>query len=82
MKVNLYEKYKKEVVPALQKELGYKNVMQVPKIKKVVLNAGIGRFVKEPRYIDNVENTLGKVRSLKNTYLFLHPQRGIANHFR
>ena len=65
MKVNLYEKYKKEVVPALQKELGYKNVMQVPKIKKVIINAGIGRFVKEPRYIDNVENTLTKITGQK-----------------
>ena len=65
MKINLYEKYKKEVVPALQKELGYKNIMQVPKIKKVVLNAGIGRFLKEPRYIDNVENTLSKITGQK-----------------
>ncbi len=65
MKVNLYEKYKKEVVPALQKELGYKNVMQAPKIKKVILNAGIGRFIKEPRFIDNVENTLSKITGQK-----------------
>ncbi|KKR35141.1 MAG: 50S ribosomal protein L5 [Candidatus Magasanikbacteria bacterium GW2011_GWA2_40_10] len=65
MKVNLYEKYKKEVVPALQKEFGYRNVMQAPKIKKVVINAGIGRFVKEPRYIDNVENTLSKISGQK-----------------
>ena len=65
MKVNLYEKYKKEVVPALQKELGYENIMQVPKIKKVVINAGIGRFVKEPRFIDNVENTLTKITGQK-----------------
>src|SRR3989338_9988941 len=65
MKVNLYEKYKKEVVPALQKELGFKNAMQAPKIKKVILNAGIGRFVKEARYIDNVENTLSKISGQK-----------------
>ena len=65
MSVNLYEKYKKEVVPALQKELGFKNAMQAPKIKKVILNAGIGRFVKEPRYIDNVENTLAKITGQK-----------------
>jgi large subunit ribosomal protein L5 len=65
MQVNLYEKYKKEIVPALQKELGLKNVMQVPKIKKVVLNAGIGRFVKEPRFIENVENTLTKISGQK-----------------
>jgi large subunit ribosomal protein L5 len=65
MSVNLYERYKKEIVPALMKELSLANVMQVPKIKKVVLNAGIGRFVKEPRFIDNVENTLSKISGQK-----------------
>lgn len=65
MSVNLYEKYKKEIVPALQKELSLKNVMQVPKIKKVVINAGIGRFVKEPRFIDNVESTIAKITGQK-----------------
>ncbi len=65
MQVNLYEKYKKEIVPALKKELGLKNVMQVPKIQKIVLNAGIGRFVKEPRFIENVENTLTKISGQK-----------------
>ncbi len=65
MKVNLYETYKKEIVPALQKEFGFKNVMQVPKLKKVVINAGIGRFVKEPRFIDNVEANLTKITGQK-----------------
>ena len=65
MSVILYEKYKKEIVPALMKELSLKNVMEVPKIKKVVLNAGIGRFVKEPRFIDNVEATLSKISGQK-----------------
>ena len=65
MSVNLYEKYKKEIAPALQKELGYKNVMQVPKVKKVVVNAGIGRFVKEARFIDNVESTISKITGQK-----------------
>lgn len=65
MTVNLYEKYKKEIVPAMQKEFGFKNVMQVPKLKKLVLNAGIGRFVKEPRFIENVEATLSKITGQK-----------------
>ncbi|MEK7212827.1 MAG: 50S ribosomal protein L5 [Patescibacteria group bacterium] len=65
MKANLYEKYKKEVAPALQKELGFKNVMQVPKISKVVLNCGVGRFVKETGFIDNVEKTLNKITGQK-----------------
>ena len=38
----LKEKYQKEVVPALAKEFGYKNVMAVPKIEKVVVNMGLG----------------------------------------
>ncbi|PIT87958.1 MAG: 50S ribosomal protein L5 [Candidatus Magasanikbacteria bacterium CG10_big_fil_rev_8_21_14_0_10_40_10] len=66
---NLYKKYKKEVVPALQKELGLKNIMQVPKITKVVLNVGVGRFVKDKAMLDNVENTLLKItgqRPIKN----------------
>lgn len=62
---NLYEKYKKEVVPALMKEHGFKNIMDVPKISKVVLNVGVGRFVKEPNYIENVEKNLTKITGQK-----------------
>lgn len=65
MKLNLYEKYKKEVVPALKKELNLKSVMQVPKISKVVINVGVGRFLKESGYIDNVEKTLLKITGQK-----------------
>ncbi len=38
----LKKKYQDEIIPALQKEFGYKNVMQVPRIEKVVLNMGVG----------------------------------------
>ena len=62
---SLYEQYKKEVVPALKKELGLKNVNQVPKIAKVVVNAGIGRFVKEANFIDNVEKNLTRITGQK-----------------
>ncbi len=62
---NLYQRYKKEIVPALKKELGLKNAMQVPKVTKVVVNAGIGRFVKESGYIENVEKTLSKITGQK-----------------
>jgi large subunit ribosomal protein L5 len=65
MQNNLYAKYKKTVVPALMKEFGYKNVMQAPKVNKVVINAGIGRFIKEPHYIENVESTLSKISGQK-----------------
>jgi large subunit ribosomal protein L5 len=42
---SLSEKYKKEVVPAMMKKFGYKNVMAVPSIKKVVLNSSFGKAV-------------------------------------
>lgn len=41
-KNRLYEKYKTEIVPALIKEFGYKNVNEVPKLEKIVLNMGLG----------------------------------------
>lgn len=63
--MSFYQTYKKSVVPAIQKELGLKNVMQVPKINKVIINAGIGRFIKEANFIDNVEKTLTKITGQK-----------------
>ena len=43
----LKEKYQKDVVPALTKEFGYKNVMAVPQIQKVVVNMGLGEATVE-----------------------------------
>ena len=63
--MTLYEKYKKEAVPALKEKLHLKNVMEVPRIKKVVINAGIGRFVKESGFIENVEKSLTKITGQK-----------------
>ena len=40
----LQEKYKKEVIPVLRAKFGYKNIMSVPKIEKVVVNVGVGRI--------------------------------------
>ncbi len=65
MTMNLYQTYKKEIVPALKQELKLKSVMQVPKISKIVINVGVGRFVKDAGYIDNVEKTLLKITGQK-----------------
>src|SRR3989304_10039085 len=43
--IRLREKYQKEVVPALMKKFGYKNIRAVPKIEKVVLNTGFGKQI-------------------------------------
>ncbi len=42
MTPRLKDKYAKEVIPALQQEFGYKNIMQVPRLEKVVINMGVG----------------------------------------
>ena len=61
----LYTTYKKTVVPAMQKELGYKNVMQVPRVIKVTLNVGYGRHAKEAAFIERVEATLKAISGQK-----------------
>src|SRR3989344_2752680 len=47
---NLQEKYQKDVIPAMRAKFGYKNVMSVPKIKKVVINVGVGRIRDEKQH--------------------------------
>lgn len=46
------EKYQTEVVPALMERFGYKNVMEVPKFDKVVLNIGVGEAVQDPKALE------------------------------
>ncbi len=48
----LKEFYKKEVVPAMMKQFGYKNIMEVPRIEKIVINMGVGQAVQEPKLLD------------------------------
>lgn len=48
----LRERYAKEIVPALQKRFGIKNVMQIPRLEKVVLNMGVGRAIQEAKLLD------------------------------
>jgi Ribosomal protein L5 len=50
--IRLRDKYRAEVVPALQKEFGYKNIMAVPKVKKVVVNMGLGEATSNAKVVD------------------------------
>ncbi len=54
----LYELYKNEVVPKLMKEFGYKSIMEVPKLHKVVLNMGVGEAVQNIKVLDNAVEEL------------------------
>lgn len=49
----LQEKYLKEVVPALTEKFGYKNVMQLPKVSKIVINMGVGDAVGNSKALDS-----------------------------
>ena len=61
----LKEKYQKDVVPALQKEFGYKNVMAVPKIEKVVVNMGLGEATSNAKIIDTGADELARITGQK-----------------
>jgi len=54
----LSKKYAGEIVPALMKEFGYKSVMQVPKLSKIVINQGIGQAVADKKLIDLAQEEL------------------------
>ena len=57
--------YKKNVVPALTKEFGYKNVMAVPKINKVSVNIGLGEATQNPKLMDGAVNELSAIAGQK-----------------
>lgn len=61
----LHQRYKKKIIPSLQKKFSLSNVMQVPKLDKVVLNMGVGRAVQEPKLIDEAVMTLKSISGQK-----------------
>jgi large subunit ribosomal protein L5 len=61
----LKEVYKKEVVPALIKQFGYKSTMQVPRLSKIVLNMGVGEAVSDKKILDNAVGDLTKLSGQK-----------------
>jgi large subunit ribosomal protein L5 len=63
--IRLRDKYRAEVVPALQKEFGYKNIMAVPKVKKVVVNMGLGEATSNAKVVDTGAEELGKITGQK-----------------
>ncbi|MFQ5455929.1 MAG: 50S ribosomal protein L5 [Nitrospirota bacterium] len=50
----LKDRYRKEIIPMLMEELSYKNVMQVPKLDKIVINVGMGEAVNNVKLLDSV----------------------------
>lgn len=61
----LKQKYEKEVIPGLKSRFGYSNVMEIPKITKVVINMGVGDATQDAKAIDSAVNDLMAISGQK-----------------
>lgn len=73
----LKEKYTAEVAPALMKQFGYKSVMQIPKIDKVVVNVGCGEARENSKVLENVVGDLSQITGQKP--VITRARKSIAN---
>lgn len=73
----LREIYDKEIAPALQKKFGYKNVMQIPKLDKIVVNMGVGEAKENSKVLEQAANDLSIITGQKPVYT--KAKKSIAN---
>ena len=74
---NLKAKYQAEVAPALMQKFGYKSVMQIPKIDKIVINVGCGEARENAKVLDNVVGDLTKITGQKA--IITKAKKSVAN---
>ena len=77
MNPRLHERYQQEVVPALTKEFNYQNVMQVPRVDKIVLNIGLGEALQNAKSIDAAVGDLTAIAGQKP--VVTRAKKSIAN---
>ncbi|MBD5277115.1 MAG: 50S ribosomal protein L5 [Bacteroides sp.] len=65
MTATLKKDYNERIVPALEKEFGYSTVMQVPKLKKIVINQGLGEATQDKKIIETAINELTAITGQK-----------------
>ncbi len=61
----LKERYFKQVVPMMMKEFGYKNIMEVPRLVKVVVNVGVGEAIQNPKALDATVRDIATITGQK-----------------
>ncbi|MBL7156880.1 MAG: 50S ribosomal protein L5 [Candidatus Omnitrophica bacterium] len=61
MTPRLFERYKKEIVPKMMEKFGFKNTLEVPHIKKVVVNVGLGEAVQDKKLLDGVMKEMAEI---------------------
>ena len=65
MTARLLERYRKEIVPAMQQKFSYKTPMQVPVIKKIVINMGVGEAIADVKILDKAREELAAITGQK-----------------
>jgi len=73
----LKDKYREDVVPAMMKEFGYKNVMQVPRLEKITLNIGLGEATQNIKLLDTAVVELAAIAGQKP--VVTRAKKAIAN---
>ena len=73
----LQERYEKEVVPAMMEKFGYKNIMQVPKKEKVVINMGVGEAKDNPKVLESAVSDLQIIAGQKP--VLTRAKKSVAN---
>lgn len=63
--ISIHEKYKKKVIPELKKRLNLTNDLEVPKIKKVVVNVGIGKFLNDSSQVEDIVKSISIITGQK-----------------
>ena len=77
MTPRMKELYRQEVVPALMKEFGYRNVMEAPRLEKVVVNIGLGEALQNPKALDSAASDIAAITGQKP--VITRAKRSIAN---
>jgi large subunit ribosomal protein L5 len=73
----LKEKYIKDIMPQMMKKFGYKNVMQVPKVDKIVINMGLGEAIQNIKVLEAAEKELAAITGQKP--VITKARKAIAN---
>lgn len=77
MASRLQERYKNEIVPELMEKFKYDNIMQVPKIEKIIINIGLGQAKDNPKSLENAVRELELISGQKP--VVTHARKSIAN---
>ena len=77
MTTRLQEKYQKEVIPAMIEKFGYKNIMEVPRLEKIVINMGVGEAKENQKVLEAAVNDLTLIAGQKP--ILTRAKKSVAN---